>query len=88
MVVQSLEMTLNEEGWLKRTALTGVSLWVQRCPINWKVAGSISGQGVCLGCRPGPPAGSMQEATDQCFSCTSMFLSLLLSLPSPLFKNE
>ena len=32
--------------------------------------------------------GGMWEATDQCFSLTSMFLSLSFSLPAPLSKNK
>ena len=28
-----------------------------------KLAGSIPGQGTCLGCRPGPPLGHVEEAT-------------------------
>ena len=38
---------------------------------------------------PGLPAsGHIQEATDQCFSLTLMFLSLSLSPSSPLSKNK
>ena len=54
--------------------------------MNTKVAGSIPGQGTCLGCRFGPRSGRIQEATDPCFSLTSVFLSLSLSVPSPLSK--
>ena len=32
--------------------------------------------------------GGVQEATNLCFSCTLMFLSLSFSLPSPLSKNK
>ena len=34
------------------------------------------------------PVGGVQEATDQCFSLTSMFLSLSFPLSSPLTKNK
>ena len=34
------------------------------------------------------PMGGAQEATDQCFSHTLMFLSLSFSLPPPLSKNK
>ena len=36
----------------------------------------------------GFPVGGVREATDRCFSCTSMFLSLFSSLPSPLSKDK
>ena len=45
--------------------------------------GSIPGQGTCLGCRFGSQSGCIEAATDQCFSLTSIFLSLSsLSLKS------
>ena len=28
--------------------------WIEYGPANQKVAGSISSQGTCLGCQPGP----------------------------------
>ena len=34
-------------------ALTGVARWVGHLPTNTRVMGSIPGQGICLGCRPG-----------------------------------
>ena len=40
-----------------------------------KVGGSIPGQGIYLGCRFNHQLGITQEATNQCFSLTSMFLS-------------
>ena len=33
------------------------------CPTNWKVTGSVLGQGTCLGCGFCPQSGIMQEAT-------------------------
>ena len=35
-------------------ALTGVAQWVGHHPTKQEVAGSIPGQGTCLGHRPGP----------------------------------
>ena len=49
-----------------------------------KVEGSIPGQGTYLGCSFDPQLGLEQEATDPCFSLTSMFLSL----PSSLSKTN
>ena len=50
--------------------------------------GLISGQGTCLGCGPGPQLGRVWEATDQCFSFVSMFLSLSFPLSKNKFKNS
>ena len=55
-------------------------------PAKWKVTGSIPGQGSNLRCRPGPWLRHVWEATSLCFSHTSMFLSLSLSLPSLFLK--
>ena len=65
-----------------------VAQLVECSPRNQKVAGSIPGQGPGLGCGLGPQSGHVWEATDQCFSLTSMFLSLSFSLPAPLSKNK
>ena len=51
----------------KQTALACVAQWMECQPVNQKVAGSIPGQGTCLGCGPGPRlgvAGGMPEETD------------------------
>ena len=64
-------------------ALAGVAQLVGYHPTNQKVTGSIPGQGKCLGCGFGPQSGRVREATDRCFSLTSMFVSLSFSLPSP-----
>ena len=61
-------------------AMTGVAQLVGWCPTKWKVASSIPDQGTCLGCRFSPRSMNLQEATDQCFSLTSMFLFLSPSL--------
>ena len=58
------------------------------CPTEQKVAGSIPGQGACLGCGFSPQSGRTQEASNRCFSLTSIFLSLFYFLPSPLSKNK
>ena len=50
--------------------------WIEHLPANQKVAGSIPGQGTCLGCGP---VGDMWEATVQCVS-PSLSLSFALSL--------
>ena len=51
-----------------------------------KGCSSIPSQGTCLGCRWDPWLEHVQEANDQCFSFTSMFVSLLsLSLFPPFF---
>ena len=53
-----------------------------------KVSGSIPSWDMCLGCWFDPRSRSVLEATNQCFSLWSMFLSLLSSLPSPLSKSN
>ena len=68
-------------------ALTRVALWVGHCPTNRKVAGSIPGQGTCLGCGPGPQLGGVPEAADPCFSRILMLLSLSLKI-SKIFKKR
>ena len=63
-------------------ALADVAQWIERWPVNHRVAGSISSQGTCLGCRPGPwwVVRERQLHVD---------ISLpLFSLPSPLSKNK
>ena len=35
-------------------ALASVAQWIERQPVNQKLAGSIPCQGTCLGCGPGP----------------------------------
>ena len=35
-------------------ALAGVAQWIERRPVNQRVAGSIPSQGTSLGCRLGP----------------------------------
>ena len=63
-------------------ALAGVAQWVEHRPMTLKVASSVPGQGAFTDCGSGPAVGDMQEASNQCHSCTLMFLSLSLSLSS------
>ena len=61
-------------------ALAGVAQLVGASSYNLRVAGSISGQGPCLGCslntgRFDPLSRRKQEATNQCFSCADVSLS-------------
>ena len=57
--------------------------WLEHCSIEQGVMKSIPVQDTCLGCGFGPWLRCIWEATDWCFSLTSMFLSLSLfpSLP-------
>ena len=68
-------------------ALTGVAQLVGHHLRKQKAASLIPGQGTCLGCGFSPWVGSIQQASDQCFSLTLMFLSLF-PLPFPLSKNK
>ena len=69
------------------TDLAGVAQWLEPWPVNQKVTNLIPSQRTFLGCGSGSLAGGMQEATDQCMSCTLTFLSLSFSLPSSLSKK-
>ena len=71
-------MTFN----LIESTLAGVAQW-----IGSKGCRFDSGGGTCLGCGWSLVRG-VREATDQCFSHTSMFISLSFSLPSPLSKKN
>ena len=59
-------------------ALTGVVQWVEIHPANRELTGLTPSQGTC--------PGRMPDAADECFSPTSMLVSLSLPLPSPLSK--
>ena len=39
---------------LLKMALAGVAQWIERWPVNQKVAGLTPGQGTCPDCGPGP----------------------------------
>ena len=66
-------------------ALPGVAQLVGCHPAKQKFPSSTPSQGTCLGCGFSPWSGYVGEATDRCFSLTSMFLSLL---SFPLSKNK
>ena len=38
----------------KKSAMDGVTQWIECQPVSQRVAGSIPSQGTCLGCKPGP----------------------------------
>ena len=42
-------------------ALAGVAQWFECWSADQRVTSSISGQGTCLGCRPGPLLGTYQR---------------------------
>ena len=62
------QIRIHPSGWLS---------WLECCPIHWKVAGSISSEGICLGCGFDTQSGHIQEATDQCFFHVDVSFSLL-----------
>ena len=39
------------------SALAGVAQWIERWPMNQRVAGLIPSPGTCLGCGPSPQEG-------------------------------
>ena len=57
----------------KLLPLASMAQLVECWPMNQKVAGSIPSQGTCLSCRFSPLLGHVQEATNRCFSLTSIF---------------
>ena len=59
--------------------------WLERHPAAWRIVNSIPGLCTSLHCRFGPLSGHMREATNQCFSLTSMFLFPSFFLP--LYKH-
>ena len=65
--------------------LACVAQWIGCWPANWKVTSSIPSQGTFLDCSPGPQLGACKR--QPCISHTLMFLSLSLSLLSPLSKR-
>ena len=60
-------------------ALVGVAQWTELCPANQKLTSSISGQGICLACRPAPQLGPWEKQL--------IFLSFFFLL-SPLKLNK
>ena len=77
-----VKIKTGEQGPKQNTtpALARWFCWLEHSPAHQKVVGWISSQGTYLGCRFNPQKGCEQEATDQCFSLTSMSLSPWLSL--------
>ena len=61
-------------------ALAGWVSWLEHCPVHQKVVGSIPSQDIYPGCRFDPCSRFVREATDRCFSLTSLSLSHSLSL--------
>ena len=81
------ELIAEEEARDKETAaLTGVTQWNERWPVNPRVVSLIPCQGTCLGCRFGPWSECVQEGLCKkhpcCFlhRCFSLSLSLFLPL--------
>ena len=68
--------------------LTSVAPLVGLHPTKPRVTGSIPSQGKVTRLWTQSTVGPIQEATNRCFSLTSMFLSLSFSLPSPFSKNN
>ena len=86
------ELIAEEEARDKETAaLTGVTQWNERWPVNPRVVSLIPCQGTCLGFWPGPQLGARKREpmdaslTHRCFS-PSLSASLSLSLKIN-FKN-
>ena len=77
-------------------ALAGWLSWLEHHPVHQKVAGLIPEQGTFLDRGFDSRSEHIQEATDRCFSLTSLALSLSLSpslsfpttLPLPLSKKS
>ena len=80
-IIKVLEQTTEEFCKTISETLAGVTQWIELWPVNQKVTGSITGQGACLGCGPGPQWGLHERQPH-----IDVFLSF--SLPSPLSKNK
>ena len=61
------------------TALAGEAQWIERGPVNQRVAGSILSQGTCLYCRPDPQEGACERQPHMDVS-PPLFLLPFLSL--------
>ena len=72
----------------KDFAVTGEAQWVGCCPTKLKVASSIPRQSTGLAYGFGRQLQREQEATNTCFSLTSVFLSFSSSLPPLLSKSK
>ena len=62
-------------------ALAGVAQWIECLSANQRVTGSITNQGICLGCGPGPQWGVHKRQ-----SHTDVFLPFFLP-PFPSLKK-
>ena len=74
-------------GYLSKesSALAGVAQCIERRPVSQKVAGSIPGQGTCLGCRPGPRLGACErQPISVLITLAHQYLSPFLSPSLPL----
>ena len=79
-------------------ALVTVAQLVGALSYNRKAAGSILGQGTCLGCwldpwsawtiRMDPQSGRVRQATSRCFSLTQILFTFSLSLHFPPSINK
>lgn len=69
-------------------ALTGWLSWLRIAPYIKEVARSMPGQGTFLTCRFDLWSRRVWEAIDNCFSLTSMFLPISLSLSLKLKRNK
>ena len=64
----------------EQRVLAGWLSWVECHPVHQKAENVIPSHCTHLGCGFGPWSGRIQNAADQCFSLTLMFLSLSFSL--------
>ena len=71
-------------------ALAGWFSWLEHHLVHQKVGSLIPGQGTYLGCRFCPLLECIWEVANWCFSLTSMFLflSLSLSIPPSLWNQQ
>ena len=67
---------------IMKLALADVAQWIERGPVNQRVASSIPSQGTFLGCGPGPSMGCVSG------NYKLMFLSLSFSLTLSLKINK
>ena len=56
--------------------------WIEREPVNQKVAGLIPSQGTCLGCCPGPQLGEYERQLIDVSLNIDVSIPLLSPFPS------